>query len=63
MKFESIFSDKFKQFEQSEIAKLNLVVGGYKGETSKPGFSDQIQADGSIKSTADGSGKRNDGFK
>ena len=35
----------------------------FKGETAKPGYTDQIQSDGSVQYTADGSGNANDGFK
>ena len=69
MKFEKLSSDKFKAFKQHEIANLTAIVGGsFPGETGTQGAgnvgdTDQIQSGGGIKSTADGSGKANDGFK
>jgi hypothetical protein len=65
MTFEKISSEKFKAFEKSEIKNSAAIKGGtdgmYPGETSRPGYSDQLKGK-RLTSTANGSGKPNDGF-
>ena len=70
MKFEKLSSDKFKAFKQHEITNLTAIVGGFPGETGTQGSggcsggdTDQTQSDGTTKTTCDGSGKADDGFK
>ena len=66
MQLEKINESKFPEFKMNELISPKLIYGGYKGETcnnaSSGGGPDQIKGGGSVDTTANGSGERNDGF-